>query len=265
MNSIPKPSRRPPENVLDNYLCTNGSADVGPEQPRNLLRLALMVLLLATTAAAVVYAPAGFAEEAPGAIESVVAPFVNAVDSLGSYVAPQSSPSRESAARAAAAARTRALTAFISDRWELDEGYAAHTVQVAQTAAEEQDVDPLLVLAVIARESRFIYTGNHYDYSVDGGRRVNPMVAHGPMQVAGRWHRELMPVDAAGHIRATTFNENIGVGTRILAELLRSEGGNETRALQRYNGNLRDNRARFATHVLAFRHELQAAVAQASV
>lgn len=157
--------------------------------------------------------------------------------------------------------RDQALIAYVSDRWNLDPGLASEIVVTANKAAAVESVDPLLVLAVIAQESTFVHTGNagNMSESVEDSE-VDPLVAHGLMQVAGRSHPEKMPVDALGRIRVTTTAENIFIGTKVLAEYLRRESGNLTRALQRYNGNMEDSSARFATKVVRYQGQLRRAL-----
>lgn len=142
-------------------------------------------------------------------------------------------------------------------------------------ASARYGVEQALVLAVIAKESSFLYFGNAGSLrrldslsprNAEKIRRselplprgvVNPLEPHGPMQVAGRWHPEKMPVDAAGEIRPTTLRENVAAGTWVLSEYIRRDGGNLVRALQRYNGDLGDLSARYARHVLALRESMR--------
>ena len=163
-----------------------------------------------------------------------------------------------------AAADHGALADYSSSRWGLGAREASKFVTSAATAAARESVDLLLVLAVIAKESSFVHLGNAGDLTrraiSETTTDVDPLRPHGPMQVSGRWHPEKMPTDHAGRVRATTLTENIAAGTRVLREYLAREGGDLTRALQRYNGNLRDARARYASHVLRMREELRDAV-----
>ena len=88
------------------------------------------------------------------------------------------------------------------------------------------------------------------------------MRSHGPMQVAGMWHPDAMPVDSDGRIRVTTTVENIIIGTQILGDHMRREGGNVRRALLRYNGTLNDASAKYANRVLRFRTDMQKALTE---
>lgn len=150
-----------------------------------------------------------------------------------------------------------ALAAYIARRWQVTLDTAHRVVGLAHESAESHGLDPLLVLAVVARESSFQHNGNAGPLvAAVPDSAVNPAVAHGLMQVAGRWHPEKMPVDEAGNMRVTTEAENLRIGSQILSEYLARDKGNVTRALQRYNGNLEDEEQRFATYVLRVRAQL---------
>lgn len=151
-----------------------------------------------------------------------------------------------------------ALGDYIAERWNIDPKSATRVVRMADGAAKAHNVDLLLVLAVVARESAFQYRGNAFDMRLNAlTRTVNPDVAHGLMQVAGRYHPEKMPVDSNGRRRVTTDQENVQIGTQILSEYIALEDGNVARALQRYNGNTTDAERRFSSYVLRVRKDLE--------
>lgn len=151
-----------------------------------------------------------------------------------------------------------ALPGYIAKRWGIDVIDARDLVRLARQAAESNALDPLLVLAVIARESSFQHNGNAGTLRADvADAAIDPRFAHGLMQVAGRHHDDKMPKDAAGRMRVTTAEENVHIGSRILREYLERDGGNVSRALQRYNGNLADPDRRFASYVLRVRDHLE--------
>jgi hypothetical protein len=155
-----------------------------------------------------------------------------------------------------------ALASYIATRWQVGAGFARRVVRMAYTAADSHSLDPLLVLAVVARESSFQHNGNagNLEANVDI-EAIDPRVAHVLMQVAGRFHPEKMPVDESGGMRVTTDEENLHIGSQILSEYLQRDRGNLTRALQRYNGNLADTDVRFARYVLRVRDQLAKVVA----
>lgn len=159
----------------------------------------------------------------------------------------------------------QALSSYIADRWKVEQPAAQRVVQLAWDAAKSNQLDPLLVLAVVARESSFQHNGNAGNLSSNvESDDVDPGWAHGLMQVAGRFHPEKMPVDAQGNMRVTTDEENLHIGSRILKEYLQRDRGNLTRALQRYNGNLADVDTRFASYVLRVRTQLAKVAARAA-
>lgn len=161
------------------------------------------------------------------------------------------------------ATRDDLLVDYISWRWSVPARRAAEFVFTATRVAARESLDPLLILAIIANESSFKHMGNMGDRSVGiDPSQVNPMRSHGPMQVAGMWHPDSMPVDRNGRIRVTTTAENIVIGTQILRGHIRREGGNVKRALLRYNGSLNDGSAKYANRVLRFRTDMQKALTE---
>jgi soluble lytic murein transglycosylase-like protein len=121
------------------------------------------------------------------------------------------------------------VAAYLSRDWKLDNSYASQVASAFMTASRRHGVDPLLLMAVAATESSF----NHAVGNPDGGH--DPMKPYGIMQVAGRYHTDLFP---GGAVKATSVGENVDIGARVLKKYLQNEGGNERRALLRYNGSL---------------------------
>ena len=119
---------------------------------------------------------------------SAEGPVVNAVE-----MAPAPDPAR------------MALVAYLADRYQRDPDRVQSFVDVAHDAAEEWDVDPLLVLAVISVESRF----NPAARSGYG--------ATGLMQVVPRFHREKL-AEHGGDKALLDPHVNVQVGTQILKE-----------------------------------------------
>ncbi|MDD3353437.1 transglycosylase SLT domain-containing protein [Zoogloea sp.] len=115
----------------------------------------------------------------------------------------------------------------------------------AQQAGRSIGVDPLLLVAVMAIESRF----NPFAES--------PMGAQGLMQVIPKWHPD--KVDVASDKSAMFDPEtNIRVGALVLKEYIQRTGSVE-RALQQYNGSS-DPAAPYANKVMA----VKAALTQAA-
>ena len=116
----------------------------------------------------------------------------------------------------------RAVTEFIAKRYRVSEQAVAGFVAAAYRAGDEYAVDPLLILAVVAVESRY----NPVAESVVG--------AKGLMQVIPKFHLEKL-LDHGGEHALLDPEVNISVGAQILREYRRRFGDTET-ALQMYAG-----------------------------
>ena len=135
------------------------------------------------------------------------------------------------------------LTAYLSRRFMIASEATELMVETAHRAADEVGLDPLLVLAVIAVESRF----NPIAESVMG--------AKGLMQIIPRYHRaKLAPL--GGDEAVLDPQSNILVGARILQEYVYRTGTLEA-GLQYYNGAGRDSSAQYAHKVMAERSRLE--------
>jgi soluble lytic murein transglycosylase-like protein len=138
----------------------------------------------------------------------------------------------------------RAVAEFIAKRYRVAEDAAAGFVDIAYRAGEQHRVDPLLILAVMAIESRY----NPVAESVVGAR--------GLMQVIPRWHPEKL--EPHGGEQALLEPEvNIVVGAQILREYTRRFGDLEA-ALQMYNGALDEPTSQYANKVFAEKARLDA-------
>lgn len=139
--------------------------------------------------------------------------------------------------------RQRALAGFIARRYRVAEAASAAYVSTAYRSGRESSVDPLLVLAVIAVESRY----NPVAESSKG--------AKGLMQVIPRYHVEKLLAHGGEHALLEP-EVNIRVGAQILQEYMARAGAMEI-ALQMYNGALDEPTARYAGKVLAERERLR--------
>ena len=138
----------------------------------------------------------------------------------------------------------RAVTEFIAKRYRVADDAIAGFVATAYRAGDEQRVDPLLILAVMAIESRY----NPVAESVMGAR--------GLMQVIAKYHPEKL--EAHGGEQVLLEPEvNILVGAQILREYQRRFGDLET-ALQMYAGALDEPTSQYATKVFAEKARLDA-------
>ena len=136
-----------------------------------------------------------------------------------------------------------AVTAFIAKRYRVADEAVAEFVSAAYRAGRQFAVDPLLILAVMAVESR-------YNPVAESG-----VGAKGLMQVLPRFH--LDKLEAHGGEEALLDPDvNIEVGTQILREYLRRFGETVT-ALQMYAGAMDEPNADYANKVLAERSRLQ--------
>lgn len=114
------------------------------------------------------------------------------------------------------------LADFIADRYRVAGDLVSEVVSAAYGIAQEHRLDPLLVLAVVAVESRF------------DPRAQSPRGAQGLMQVLTRVHAKRL--EAFGGV-ATVFDPitNLRVGVAILSEYLRRDESIES-ALKAYVG-----------------------------
>jgi len=143
----------------------------------------------------------------------------------------------------ASAREQRAVSEFIAKRYRVAQDAIAGFVAMAYRAGSERQVDPLLILAVMAIESRY-----------------NPVAesnlgAKGLMQVMPKFHADKL----AGHGGEGALLDpytNIQVGAQILREYLRRFGETEP-ALQMYGGAFDEPSSTYAFKVLAERARLQ--------
>jgi soluble lytic murein transglycosylase-like protein len=148
--------------------------------------------------------------------------------------------------REAADPTQRALVGYLTRRFSIAAAPTAMVVETAYRAADESGLDPLLVLAVIAIESRF----NPIAESVMG--------AKGLMQIIPRYHLARLK-EHGGEEAVFDPESNILVGAKILQEYVYRTGTLEA-GLQSYNGASRDQSAQYASRVLAERGRLDQAV-----
>jgi soluble lytic murein transglycosylase-like protein len=133
------------------------------------------------------------------------------------------STAAEQAAPAEENPEQRALAEFIAKKYRVAEEAIAGIVSSAYRAGAEHRVDPLLILAVVAIESRF----NPLAESVFG--------AKGLMQIMPKYHKDKLP-GYGGDNALLEPEVNIQVGAQILREYLRRSGEIQS-ALQMYVGD----------------------------
>ena len=138
----------------------------------------------------------------------------------------------------------RAVTEFIAKRYRVSEAAVSGYVATAYRAGEQYSVDPLLILAVMAVESRY----NPVAESIVG--------AKGLMQVMPKYHLEKL-LDHGGEHALLEPEVNIQVGAQILREYKRRFGDTET-ALQMYAGAFDEPSSQYANKVFAELARLEA-------
>jgi soluble lytic murein transglycosylase-like protein len=137
----------------------------------------------------------------------------------------------------------RVLTEFIAKRYRVSDTAVANYVAAAYRAGEQYSVDPLLILAVMAVESRY----NPVAESLVG--------AKGLMQVMPKYHLDKL-ADLGGEDALLEPEVNIQVGAQILREYQRRCHDTEA-ALQMYAGAFDEPSGQYATKVFAERARLE--------
>jgi hypothetical protein len=139
-----------------------------------------------------------------------------------------------------------ALVDYVSRRYRVASSATEQLVGAAYDAGEQVGLDPLLILAVMAIESRF-------NPIAESG-----MGAKGLMQVIPKYHQDKLS-DHGGEGAVLDPITNILIGARILKEYIRRTGSLEA-GLQFYNGALADTTSQYSQKVIAELERLQEAV-----
>ena len=147
------------------------------------------------------------------------------------------------AAESATAREQQALAEFIARRWRIADSAAASFVAIAYRAGKEHSVDPVLILSVMAIESRYNPVAE------------STMGAKGLMQVIPKYHLEKLQ-DHGGEESLLNPEVNILVGAQILREYYRRFGDQEV-ALQMYAGAFDEPTSQYANKVFAERARLE--------
>jgi soluble lytic murein transglycosylase-like protein len=186
-----------------------------------------------------------YAVVASGALLIAAAPPAAVAPDNGQVAAcvPPADPMGAAAGASAAEPAQQVLIDYLSRRFFVAATATGRMVAAAHRAADEVGLDPLLVLAVIAVESRFnpIAESN--------------MGAKGLMQIIPRYHLDKLRA-AGGEDAVFDPEANIYVGSRILQEYVYRYGTLEA-GLQQYNGASRDSNAYYARRVMAERERLE--------
>jgi len=138
-----------------------------------------------------------------------------------------------------------ALAATLAKRYRVSGDATRSVVATAYREGSRIGLDPLLIIAVIAVESRFNPIAE------------SEMGAQGLMQVIPRFHRERLEPGTAEAVLDP--HANIRLGARILKDYIKS-GGTEVAGLQRYNGATGDESNAYAAKVLGEKQRLKQSV-----
>lgn len=142
--------------------------------------------------------------------------------------------------------RQRVIAEFLANRYRVSQQVALDFVDIAHAAGHQIGLDPLLILAVMAVESRF----NPIAESVVG--------AKGLMQIIPKYHGDKLQ-EFGGEKAVFDPTTNILVGSQILKEYLRRTG-NLSMALQMYAGALNDDQDVYTTRVMSEKQRLQSVI-----
>ncbi len=137
----------------------------------------------------------------------------------------------------------RAVAEFIARRYRVAETASAVFVSTAYRVGEEFSLDPLLILAVMAIESRYNPVAE------------SSMGAKGLMQIIPKYHQEKL-LEHGGEHALLDPEVNIQVGAQILREYLRRFGETEA-ALQKYAGAFDEPTLQYSGKVLAEKARLK--------
>jgi soluble lytic murein transglycosylase-like protein len=166
------------------------------------------------------------------------------VDPLTVAPMPAPGPIQASVAQTAREREQQAVTEFIAKRYRVADEAAAQYVAMAYLAGAQHSLDPLLILAVMAIESRYNPVAESF------------MGAKGLMQVIPKWHQEKL-LDHGGEQALLVPEVNIQVGAQILREYERRFGDTES-ALQMYGGAFDEPTSQYANKVFAEKARLDA-------
>jgi soluble lytic murein transglycosylase-like protein len=145
----------------------------------------------------------------------------------------------------------RTLAVYLSRRYKVALDATEQLVGAAHEAGNRLGMDPLLILAVMAVESRF----NPIAESVMG--------AKGLMQVIPKFHQDKLE-EHGGEDSVLDPMTNILVGTRILKDAMR-RGGGLMPGLQLYAGAFGDDGQQYAQKVIAEKERMQQTLKRAQL
>jgi soluble lytic murein transglycosylase-like protein len=173
---------------------------------------------------------------------------VAAIDVAARVDAPPARETPSNVAKTAAvppdSSRYHRLSEFLAKRYRVSQAFTLDLVTIAHAAGQQVGLDPLLIIAVIAVESRF----NPIAESVMG--------AKGLMQVIPRFHAEKFRELGGEQYAVFDPETNILVGARILKEYL-SRTGSLSSALRMYVGSSNAEDSTYMDKVMTEKERLQ--------
>ena len=139
------------------------------------------------------------------------------------------------------------MSDYLGKRYFVSTEAIRRLVEMAFAVGHEVNLDPLLILAVMAVESRF----NPIAESNAG--------AQGLMQVIPKYHADKLPESQTD---ASFLNPsvNVLVGAKVLKDYIGRSGGDLQSGLQMYNGSPWDSTAQYASKVIAEKERLRQVV-----
>jgi soluble lytic murein transglycosylase-like protein len=140
--------------------------------------------------------------------------------------------------------KIRAMSDYLGKRYFVSTEAIQRLVEMAFTVGHEFNLDPLLILAVMAVESRF----NPIAESNAG--------AQGLMQVIPKYHADKLP-DSPSDASFLNPSVNVRVGAKVLKDYISRSGGDLQSGLQMYAGSPWDSTAQYASKVLAEKERLR--------
>lgn len=130
----------------------------------------------------------------------------------------------------------------LSNEYSVDHQELSDIWNIVVEETHDYSIDPFLMMALIQEESSYNKTARSH------------MGALGLTQVMPRVHHDRL--NKGEHL--TDIRVSVRVGVEVLNEYIQVEKGNIPRALQRYNGNLKDKRQKYARHILFEKSKLEA-------
>lgn len=137
---------------------------------------------------------------------------------------------------------------YIASNYRIAREAAELIAREAYKSGKENNVDPLLILAIIGIESRF----NPISESQVGALGLTQTMPEAHPEKIATINRD------QGHI--LNIADNIQIGSKIIGEYMRKFGNNSVLALQQYNGSLKDKSRIYSTKVLELRAKFAHAV-----